>query len=100
MSEPQVINYYRPRGPYVYVGRPSMWGNPFPLKDTTNDAHRAQVIEQFKLYFYARIERDPAFRASLIALRGRDLGCFCAPKPCHADIILAYVNRPQEGGDA
>ena len=34
--------------------------------------------------FRARAKRD---------LRGRDLGCYCAPGlPCHADVLLELVN--------
>jgi hypothetical protein len=29
-------------------------------------------------------------------LRGRDLGCYCAAHlPCHADVLLDLVNRPE-----
>jgi hypothetical protein len=25
-------------------------------------------------------------------LKGKDLICFCAPKPCHADVLLEIAN--------
>jgi hypothetical protein len=30
--------------------------------------------------------------AALPELRGKDLICWCAPKPCHADVLLDLAN--------
>ena len=38
------------------------------------------------------MESDPEFRAKVLALRGKRLGCWCAPAPCHCDIIAAYLD--------
>ncbi len=70
----------------VYVGRPSKWGNPFPL---TSEEKRAQVIEQYKGWLAVKITEgklDPT------ELRGKTLACWCAPKPCHADVLLEAAN--------
>jgi len=80
-----------PRGSFVYVGRPSTFGNPFPLTDPTDDRERDRVIAQYAAYFDARIASDPEFRRAVETLRGRDLGCWCAPRPCHGDVILAWL---------
>ncbi len=39
----------------------------------------------------------PEFRASIKALHGKTLACWCAPKPCHGDVlakIAAELNDP------
>ena len=84
----------------VYVGRPSKFGNPFEIgkplmrggevvveRMNRNDVITMYVIESFPS------EED--FRE----LRGKDLGCWCAPEACHADILLSWANRPTEQED-
>jgi hypothetical protein len=71
----------------VYVGRPSWWGNPFELG---KDGDRAQVIEKFRLF----MADDSVRREMCIAhLQGKHLVCWCAPKPCHADVLLKIANN-------
>lgn len=80
----------------VYVGRPSKWGNPFTiagtqhLKHLTDEQRRASVISMFKDWF----ENSPDSPIGDIEeLRGKDLICWCAPLPCHADILLEEANK-------
>lgn len=73
----------------AYVARPSIFGNPYPLR---HEDERALVIGLYRTYFLSRVETDPEFRAAVEGLRGKDLVCFCAPKPCHADVILEYLS--------
>lgn len=70
----------------VYIGRPSKWGNPFPLR---NEADRMQVIIEFEAW----IRSQPELMAALPELKGKILGCFCAPKPCHGDVLARLANR-------
>jgi Domain of unknown function (DUF4326) len=79
--------------PYdVYIGRVGQgqidgyFGNPF------SKASRHANVVRFKDYFYERIERDPEYKARVLALKGKTLGCFCKPLQCHGDIIAAWVN--------
>jgi len=30
---------------------------------------------------------------ALPELRGKDLGCWCAPENCHGDVLLALANK-------
>lgn len=76
----------------VYVGRPTMWGNPFSYKPGTAAQFevdsRAEAIEAYrkrltpKLIALARTE-----------LKGYDLVCWCSPLPCHADVLLEIANE-------
>jgi hypothetical protein len=74
----------------VYVGRPSPFGNPFVIGE---DGTRDEVIELYRKWFYQRIMNDPQFKADVDGLRGHDLVCWCAPKACHADVILEYLDQ-------
>lgn len=88
---PKVVHCRRTPEAYVYVGRPSIFGNPFPLN---RESERDTCIEQFTLYFEHRLATDPEFLKQVLALAGQDLGCWCAPRRCHADVILHYANVP------
>ena len=70
----------------VYVGRPSKWGNPYKIG---KDGTREEVIAK-----YRRMITDPINDVyDLEELRGRDLVCWCAPLPCHADVLLELANE-------
>lgn len=69
----------------VYIGRPSKWGNPFKLDK--NQA-REEVIDQF----YEYVIENEELMASLYELREKDLVCWCAPLPCHGDVLLLLAN--------
>lgn len=70
------------------VGRPSIYGNPFPL---TSEKNRAVVIKKFEVWL-AQPAQKWLVELAKIELRGKDLLCFCAPRLCHASIWLRIVN--------
>jgi hypothetical protein len=72
---------------YVGRGRGSRWGNPFKSPD---DGTREEVIAKYE----QRLMNQPELIAALPELRGKVLGCWCAPKPCHADVLLRLANAP------
>ena len=77
----------------VYIGRPSKWGNPFSHHEGTNAefkvGSRAEAIQQYEKW----ILDQPQLMSSLIELRGKTLGCWCSPKPCHGNILSKMVER-------
>ena len=72
----------------VYVGRPSKWGNPFVMKDNSA-AERGRVIDEYRHYLS---ERPALCEAARRELRGKDLICWCAPRACHADVLIEVAN--------
>jgi len=72
----------------VYIGRGSPFGNPFKIGV---DGDREQVITKYRDYFYNRIKNDAVFRQQVKQLKGKILGCFCKPLPCHGDVIVEYL---------
>jgi Domain of unknown function (DUF4326) len=42
--------------------------------------------------YRVRLLRQPDLMAALPGLRGMDLICWCAPDPCHADVLLELAN--------
>jgi O-acetyl-ADP-ribose deacetylase (regulator of RNase III) len=75
----------------VCIGRGSIWGNPFRLANTQDDVERAKVIEQYEQYLLSQ----PALMAQLPTLLGKRLGCFCAPKPCHGNVLKKHAELQQ-----
>lgn len=69
----------------VYIGRPSVWGNPFRIG---KDGSREEVVRRYEEYLLGR----PVLLARLSELRGRDLACWCSPLPCHGDVLLRLAN--------
>jgi hypothetical protein len=73
----------------VYIGRGSKWGNPFRIGP---DGDRAAVIAKYERWL---ADQHQLLRA-LDELRGRDLVCWCAPRPCHGDLLLRLANTPRD----
>ena len=77
----------------VYIGRPSSFGNPFPMGGVNE---RFEVIEMYRDWFNDRVIYDSVFRKKVLALRGKDLACWCAPKPCHGEVIISWLKTNKE----
>ncbi len=84
-----IVNKYRE--PFdIYIGRPSLFGNPYRIGP---DGSREDVIQKYREYFYHRLETDPVFKRDVLNLRGKRLGCYCKPQACHGDVIAEYLNN-------
>ena len=70
----------------VYIGRPSKWGNPFIIG---RDGDRYGVIAEYRQW----IRTQPELLAALPQLRGKVLGCYCAPLQCHGDVLKELVEE-------
>ena len=70
----------------VYVGRPSKWGNPFEIGQ---DGTRSQVSQKYEDW----IQTQPELMDALPELKGKILGCWCTPKPCHGEILKKLVDN-------
>lgn len=79
----------------VYIGRPSIFGNPFSVMEYG----RKGAIEKYRQYFHQRILEDQGFKEEVLKLKGKILGCFCAPRPCHGDIIIEYLKKENQNGE-
>jgi hypothetical protein len=73
----------------VYIGRPSKWGNPFVIG---RDGDRDEVIRKYKEWILSQ----PELLRDLKELDGKVLGCWCAPKKCHGDVLLELLKKFRE----
>jgi hypothetical protein len=80
-------------GPGVYVGRPSVLGNPFKIgKDGTTT--REDAIRRYDEWFNNQLQSSVQIEEAVIQClstlyktKKLTLICWCYPKSCHADII-------------
>ena len=89
----------------VYVGRAQYRGGwrlaasalacPYRIG---RDGTRAEVVARYREYLLGR----PDLLAEVPRLCGRRIGCWCAPLPCHADVIaeLADAGAGEPGSGA
>lgn len=92
MADP--ANAYIGRAGVVFVDKrrfpeqSSPFANPFKIgKDGTRD----EVIAKYKEYMINKLNGDSELVKELIALRGKNLGCWCAPEPCHGNVLLELI---------
>lgn len=92
----QIMNKRVYKGPGIYVGRPSPLGNPYPIGPHS----RGECIELYeKLLRTAFVPGTPQYR-EIVSLTRRYkasnnliLICWCAPLPCHGEIIARYIEH-------
>lgn len=91
----------------VYVGRGSIFGNPFTCRTEPQravDAFSGFIKHAGSLFTWqlgggldlvgsVHYDRPREMRAALDSIRGKDLACWCPiDKPCHADVLLELAN--------
>lgn len=78
----------------VYIGRPSEWGNPFThIKNKRTRAEfvvksREEAITKYREW----IVQQPELMKKIETLKGKILGCWCAPRSCHGDVLVELIN--------
>lgn len=80
----------------VYIGRAwnmggwnlpqSKWHNPYTVKKYGDQA----------LVLYENYIRKSSLMNEIEELRDKRLGCWCAPKPCHGDILIKILNEKKQ----
>jgi hypothetical protein len=88
--------------PYdIYIGRPSMWGNPFSHKGDTLARYRVNSVQEaiweYERYLRHQLRSEAIIWSDIEHLYGKTLGCWCKPGPCHGDILVEYADRANKG---
>ena len=93
MDDPD--NIYIGRAGIVFIDKVrfhktgSVWQNPFKVGQ---DGDRSTVIEKYETYIRDKIEREN-LRGELLDLKGKRLGCWCAPEGCHGDLLVKLIDE-------
>lgn len=75
-----VLKYAKDKGIYKQIDRYSEFGNPFFLD---SDGNRDQVCDGYIEYF----KHKRSLHNKVADLKGKVLGCHCAPLRCHGDYL-------------
>lgn len=108
----EVLNFYKegckiPEGA-VYIGRAmpklglagSIFANPNRLHDTKNDEERAANLKLYRGHLWDMLQAGKIKEEDLLRLENKNVVCFCAPKPCHGNVVLDAVNWATARRDA
>jgi len=89
LNDTKVVN--RRTKPFdVYIGRGSPWGNPFRIGP---DGTRDEVIRKYRDWVLNSNDADALWiREHVTELKGKTLGCYCAPQPCHGDFLAILAD--------
>lgn len=70
----------------VRIDRKTKWGNPFVVG---RDGTREECILQYEEW----IQTQPHLIEALHELKGKKLGCWCHPQPCHGDVLAKLADN-------
>lgn len=84
---------------HIYIGRPSVLGNPYTIG---KDGSREDVIKSYRLWLSwqlanadingGKIKRELERIAKIAEGIDVYLICWCAPLPCHGDVLKQYFS--------
>lgn len=81
----------------IYISRPSKWGNPFSHKPGTKAKYlvdsREAAVEAYRSWILSGDGQH--LLEDLHELKGKVLGCWCAPKLCHGHILSELALKIQ-----
>lgn len=94
MSEQKKYVVHCRHDPYhVLIDRTTKWDNPFKMGHVGRDGHvwtREEVITLYRGWLEHNAPH--LIEAAKQELRGKVLGCWCAPLPCHGDMLAEIAN--------
>lgn len=67
----------------------SIFANPFKINKNNS---RKSVLFKYKIYILNKL-KNKNFKNEFIALKGKNLGCWCKPEKCHGDILIELLNK-------
>lgn len=82
----------------VYIGRPSMWGNPYSSKEDTLARYKVDTVDEavakHKEFLDWQLKTGKIMEYELLDLDGKILGCWCQnDRPCHGDNIINKIKE-------
>ncbi len=90
-----VVNKKQFKGEGIYIGRPSVLGNPFAIG---RDGDREEVIARYRAWLWDQVAARNEVFAELVKIKGMAergevyLVCWCKPLACHGDVVKACVD--------
>ncbi|HKZ40560.1 MAG TPA: DUF4326 domain-containing protein [Candidatus Hodarchaeales archaeon] len=86
----------------VYIGRKDRFGR-YPSKDSlwanrfmiSRGKSRDEAMAQYRADILQKLRSGEIPRSELERLRGKNLGCWCHPEPCHGNVLVEILNHPE-----
>lgn len=94
MEDPN--NVYIGRAGIVFIDKQrfpkksSNFSNPYKIG---KDGTREEVIEKYKNYITQKLKENVLLQEELFKMKGKNLGCWCAPEPCHGNVLLDLLSK-------
>jgi hypothetical protein len=90
----EAYDVYIGRGRDPRSGEPGEWGNPFSHRPSRVAGivvvgSVEEAIARYRHYLWEEISSGRLPLARLAALHGKRLGCWCAPRGCHGEVLEA-----------
>lgn len=105
---PTVVNKktHKPTAKDVYIGRPTVLGNPYTSKILGNTlavhqcATAEESVNKYGHWLKAQIDADnrQVMDALLAIPPDANLVCWCHPNPCHGDMIIKALKMLEKQG--
>ena len=88
---------YIGRGRDPEIGEPGEWGNPYSHRPSRVPgvivvSSVEEAIERYRRHLWAEIRSGRLALERLAGLSGKTLGCWCAPGPCHGEVLAAAAS--------
>ena len=95
MSERPRVGHWKRDRCDEYIGRGSIWGNPFvPRGWGKRSKHAVEEVDDCLAAYEVHVRARPDLMARLPELRGKVLGCWCfclgdpdEPERCHGHVL-------------
>lgn len=84
-----------------FPSKASIWANPFKIG---RDGNLQQVLQKCDKHFRTLLENKPELKNELLALQGKNLGCWCVDSPtseyehedrlvCHGQVLIRLTKE-------
>lgn len=88
----ETYDVYIGRGNDPHTGRPGEWGNPYSHRPSRVPrvivvGSRHEAIRRYRTWLWEQVRSGQISLENLAALHGKRLGCWCAPDPCHGEVL-------------
>jgi len=83
LQQPNTVYIGRNMSFYVPGATKSIWANPYTVKQWGRDECLQKYEQYVRLHLMDRLEE----------LRGKELGCWCAPEACHGNVLVRLLNE-------
>ena len=96
----EIINIKEYEGDdYIYIGRPSLFGNPYTSKDSKIAKYKVgskkEAIDGYREHILDNKNILEELIKQLEENGYNKLGCFCKPSGCHGDVLKELIEQKQ-----